>query len=343
MLRLVLLTLLLQGLHTQAQTQAAKAGAKPQPPYDPPLAAVQVHQRWGFIDTNGALVQPPWFLEVRDFSEGLAAVKFSTGLWGYIDKRGMVTVPGRYRVAYSYFDGQALVANGQQWYILNKRGDVLKTTLDTIPNVKRNKCPTPGQIENLPDSDKEQKITQTKEKYPGRTIPCLDIYKDPRTNKYTLVSCATSKKVIKATYTELWRLGSGYLGRQDTSFFLLDSTLQVRPVFIHGYDQCSHIEQIVQIPLLYLQKPRTDSLVKIQILYPTLSDGIGLGQELLLLPGLHPAQLHWQHNRSPVPLYRPLTGAEDSGAIVSQGPWGYIDQQGRVVIKPVFHASRGFF
>ena len=60
----------------------------------PRLASVRVNGKWGFIDRRGNLVISPHFLNAREFSVGLCAVKIELqpphGKWGYIDKSGRV-------------------------------------------------------------------------------------------------------------------------------------------------------------------------------------------------------------------------------------------------------------
>ena len=47
------------------------------------LAAVQVDEKWGYVDKTGELIIPPQFEMVWNFSEGLARVKVGRK-WGYI-------------------------------------------------------------------------------------------------------------------------------------------------------------------------------------------------------------------------------------------------------------------
>ena len=56
------------------------------------FAAVEVGDRWGFIDKSGKLVIKSRFREVWNpgFEEGLAKVRFEDKNWGYIDKSGKI-------------------------------------------------------------------------------------------------------------------------------------------------------------------------------------------------------------------------------------------------------------
>lgn len=51
--------------------------------------------RWGFVSIEGVEVIPTQYEAVRDFTEGLAAAK-RQGKWGFIDREGQVVIPFRY-------------------------------------------------------------------------------------------------------------------------------------------------------------------------------------------------------------------------------------------------------
>ena len=76
------------------------------------LMQIQTAPGWGaghgFADTRGQVVAPPVYQEVRDFQEGLAAVK-KDGLWGYIDTRGNEVIPCQFSVGHSFSCGRAYV------------------------------------------------------------------------------------------------------------------------------------------------------------------------------------------------------------------------------------------
>lgn len=74
------------------------------------MAAVQIGEKWGFIDTTGTLAVPATFLAASSFSEGLAAVEVPIEMawcrggsdgsrygtpkrYGYIDKSGKLVIP----------------------------------------------------------------------------------------------------------------------------------------------------------------------------------------------------------------------------------------------------------
>jgi hypothetical protein len=81
------------------------------------LAAVRSNNRqWGFVDKDGQFVISPQFYHVRNFTEGVAAVKKNaTSMYIYIDKTGREAFPGKtFKVAYQKSEGYMVV--GQQIY-----------------------------------------------------------------------------------------------------------------------------------------------------------------------------------------------------------------------------------
>jgi hypothetical protein len=78
-----------QLVHYQIAPQFAAAGD-----FNEGLAAVQIGNKWGYIDRNGKQVIAPQFDGVSRFSDGLAAVQVGgkQGRMGYIDKHGNLAI-----------------------------------------------------------------------------------------------------------------------------------------------------------------------------------------------------------------------------------------------------------
>ena len=99
--------------------QTASASTEPQPqqvdPRDFPnasyhegLAAVQLGERYGYIDRSGRVMIPPRFQFAQIFSEGLARVKVDDRS-GYIDRDGQIVISPRFHKAFKFSDGLARV------------------------------------------------------------------------------------------------------------------------------------------------------------------------------------------------------------------------------------------
>lgn len=79
-------------------------------PFSEGLAAVQKGSLWGFVDKTGKVVVKPKYQQVgQGFSEGLAAVKVSSGKWAYINKSGKTVFTAAYDEAHDFSDGMAAV------------------------------------------------------------------------------------------------------------------------------------------------------------------------------------------------------------------------------------------
>ncbi len=117
---------------------------KPEPakiPYADKNGKLRNHpqEKWGFIDTSGAVVITPQFDGVAEFSEGLAAVAFDTDQtnrscmdcdlnqrWGFVDKLGKTVIQAKYHAASSFSEGLAAVMNDEgKWGYINTEGELV--------------------------------------------------------------------------------------------------------------------------------------------------------------------------------------------------------------------------
>lgn len=79
----------------------------------------------GFMDHSGNMVIPQIYSAAGNFSEGLAAVCGSDGLWGYIDKAGAPVIPFEYDGAGSFADGLAPVSKSGKTGYINAQNEVV--------------------------------------------------------------------------------------------------------------------------------------------------------------------------------------------------------------------------
>ena len=70
------------------------------------------------------MVIPPKYEEAFYFNEGLAAVQI-LDKWGYIDKRNQWVIPARYKSAYNFEDGMARVSQNDKYGYIDKKGKVV--------------------------------------------------------------------------------------------------------------------------------------------------------------------------------------------------------------------------
>jgi hypothetical protein len=82
------------------------------------MAAIQLDDKWGFIDTTGNIVIQPQYDIRSDFSEGLAPV-YAGSSQGFIDKTGATAIPFQPHVSYGGFRNG--LTKGRRFIIKNKR------------------------------------------------------------------------------------------------------------------------------------------------------------------------------------------------------------------------------
>lgn len=100
-------------------------------PFSEGVALVQTKDNLGYIDQQGE-----WHLKytyddisaAASFSEGVATVKYKTGLWGFIDARGERIMNDCYVDANSFRCGFARVSDGEGYYFIDHHGNVLCDT-----------------------------------------------------------------------------------------------------------------------------------------------------------------------------------------------------------------------
>jgi len=68
----------------------------------------------GFLDVYGNEIIAPVFMQARDFSEGLAAVRTDDG-WGFIDKYGNIVVATRFDAVTNFSEGFAWFLQDGRW------------------------------------------------------------------------------------------------------------------------------------------------------------------------------------------------------------------------------------
>jgi hypothetical protein len=109
-------------------------------PFADGYARVEVARgSWKFIDTSGRVFPEEGFRNLRDFSDGLAAVRFRTG-WGFIDINGKEPFPEKYSEVGDFHEGFSkvkiqlkskyggLVKPRQVYAIIDKQGKMVFNT-----------------------------------------------------------------------------------------------------------------------------------------------------------------------------------------------------------------------
>ncbi|WP_343605408.1 WG repeat-containing protein [Fluviicola sp.] len=97
------------------------------------LAGFSRGSKWGFVNKSGKEVIQPVFDEVKVFSEDLCAARKGK-LWGFIDRQGKVVIDFRFKSAYTFCCGIAVVEVALGEYkFMDKKGEILT---DYQPSIK---------------------------------------------------------------------------------------------------------------------------------------------------------------------------------------------------------------
>lgn len=84
------------------------------------------NQKCGFINSKLEIAIPLIYANVRDYHEGMAAVKkgnWASGYWGFINKQGEMVIPQIMHSPGYFFEGLAKVVLSGEWCFINKMGD----------------------------------------------------------------------------------------------------------------------------------------------------------------------------------------------------------------------------
>jgi serine/threonine protein kinase len=105
------------------------------------LAAIQVNNKFGYINYSLQVVIQPHFDAADIFSNGLAPVSYllksertyeNKLKWGYIDKSGKVVIPTQYDEVKNFSDGIAKVRIDNKWGLIDVRGRLVSQLFDEI-------------------------------------------------------------------------------------------------------------------------------------------------------------------------------------------------------------------
>jgi hypothetical protein len=91
------------------------------------LAAMRYDKgNWGFVNKSAEFEIEMQYLDVLPFSDGLAAVKLQRkGNWAFIDKKGNVVIPEKFDYVAPFRFGKAIVSIGNKYGIIDKKGEFI--------------------------------------------------------------------------------------------------------------------------------------------------------------------------------------------------------------------------
>jgi hypothetical protein len=91
-------------------------------PYDVNgIIRIKKGDKWGMIDTLGAVVLAPTYKEIRKGTEGYYGVKNEDGKYGFIDRKCKIVIPFEYDDIKYFRKGNCIVLKGKEkWGLINK-------------------------------------------------------------------------------------------------------------------------------------------------------------------------------------------------------------------------------
>ena len=91
------------------------------------LTKIEKDNRYGFIDKKGKLTVPIEYDDVEDFKGGMAAVK-KDNKWGFINNNGNLVIPINYNYTRTFNNGVAWVSNNSNgWDLIDTTGKTIIT------------------------------------------------------------------------------------------------------------------------------------------------------------------------------------------------------------------------
>ena len=133
--------------------------------------------RFNFIDKMGNFISSQTFLDVKEFSEGLAPVKTADG-WGYIDKTGKIIIKPHFEEASPFSDGLGLIKLNNLYGYVNSTGDfVIKPKFNSAISFANNLAPVGNYKDKMTDNE-FYFITKTgKPAFPGKFLLASEYFK----------------------------------------------------------------------------------------------------------------------------------------------------------------------
>jgi len=91
---------------------------------------------FGYKDSGGKVVIEPRYLRAHIFTDDLAGVEIAPGKYAFIDKAGVVKIPGPFSSVRWFHNGLAWVEKDSKWFLIDNKGEIKSerfARLDELP------------------------------------------------------------------------------------------------------------------------------------------------------------------------------------------------------------------
>ncbi|MFT5821668.1 MAG: hypothetical protein ACI8ZM_002922 [Crocinitomix sp.] len=104
------------------------------------LYPIKVRNKWGYIDEDEEFYIAPKYEVAEAFHEGLAIVQLE-GKYGFIDKTGDLVIDAIFDDAYKMSEGHAVVEVDEKWGLINRSGEfVINPAYEDLGNLNEGFC-----------------------------------------------------------------------------------------------------------------------------------------------------------------------------------------------------------
>ncbi len=271
------------------------------------LAVVKQQGKWGYAATSGKIVISCQFDGAKNFSNGLAAIE-QQGKWGFVDPQGIIRIKPQYSEIFSGFsEGLAAVQSPQGKGYIDRRGNLL------IPRDSRYIGPFQNGLAEIHEVKKKVNLWRslsygTSIALGGIGLPPKDLLKS---NEKRGFINRQGKEVVSTSYDEVFPFADGMtLVRKGKKWgaVSMDGRMHIRPRYLDMRPFGSGVSAV-----------RTEA-----------------GWQLIDKTGQVVKKL-------PAAVTDAGVRAEGLLPVCIDGKWGYMDNDGNLVVAPRFMKAGSFY
>lgn len=86
---------------------------------------IKENDKYGYVNKNFKIVQKPFYLDAKEFIDGIAFVQFPNNKWGCISNSMKVLLEGKYDEIFPIVNSYARTELADKWGFINKKCEVI--------------------------------------------------------------------------------------------------------------------------------------------------------------------------------------------------------------------------